>query len=60
MAARNQYSNFPRRLDQHGHSQIGQGVPATFGNYWFVDATHGRNGNSGQATGAASSLWNMR
>jgi hypothetical protein len=53
MAARNQYSNFPGGSTSMGIPQIGQGVPATFGNYWFVDATYGRNGNSGQATGAA-------
>lgn len=53
MAASNRYTNFPNGTTSMGIPQIGQGVPATFGNYWFVDATYGADGNSGAATGAA-------
>lgn len=47
------YSNFPGGITSMGVPQIGQGVPATFGTYWFVDAVNGLDGNSGQSTASA-------
>ena len=29
------YTNFPGGITSMGVPQIGQGVPATFGNYWY-------------------------
>jgi hypothetical protein len=47
------YTKFPNGVTSLGIPQIGAGVPAGFGNYWFVDAIYGLDGNSGQATSAA-------
>ena len=47
------YTNFPGGITSMGIPQVGQGVPATFGNYWFVDAEHGADGNSGSSAGSA-------
>ena len=47
------YTNFPGGITSMGIPQVGQGVPATFGNYWFVDPVYGLDGTSGQSTGNA-------
>jgi len=41
-------TNFPNGVSSYGIPQLGNGIPTTFGNYWFVDANDGSDGNSGK------------
>ena len=43
-------TNFPNGISSFGIPQIGNGVPATFGNVWFVSSDTGSDGNTGKST----------
>jgi len=42
-------TNFPNGVSSFGIPQVGEGIPATFGNVWFVDADSGSDANSGKS-----------
>ena len=42
-------TNFPYGIASNGVTVLGGGIPATSGNYFFVDATNGYDGNDGRS-----------
>ena len=42
-------TNFPNGIASNGVPVLGGGIPATNGNYYFVDATNGYDGNDGRS-----------
>ena len=46
-------TNFPYGVASNGVPVLGGGIPATTGNYYFVDATNGYDGNDGRSWGTA-------
>lgn len=46
-------TDFPNGLSSNGVPLLGSGIPATTGNYFFVDATNGNDGNNGSSWGDA-------
>jgi hypothetical protein len=44
-------TNYPNGVTSFGIPVMGGGgIPATFGNVWFVDPTNGSDGNTGKST----------
>ena len=42
-------TNFPYGISSNGVPVLGGGIPATMGNYYFVDAVNGYDGNDGRS-----------
>ncbi len=47
------FTNFPGGITSMGVPMLGNGVPASFGNYWFVNSDSGSDGNTGKSTSKA-------
>lgn len=46
-------TNFPNGLSSYGIPVMGGGIPATFGNIWFVDYANGSDDNDGKSKNKA-------